>query len=573
LIAVRRITAGICLVAGVVSTGVPPALSQDAVQVESALIDQATLPDAIDLKGARPKADPSILSPAEDVLPPSLQNLVAPPPLALPDAPSQVRIHELRPLTLEEAIQLAEVNSPTLKTAASQVDQAKSVLRAAIAAWYPTVDLSANGLPEYFASYSYRNPDFLPNQNNNFYGSEWRLNARMQVSWDLINPARVPEIASARDRFEQAKQSYLISLRDLRLETATSYFNLQEADEGVRIGQAGVKASLVSLRDSRARYNAGVNTKLEVLEAETQLARDRNILTSNLGRQDVERRNLARVLDLPQDVTPTAATPAQPLGLWEPSLQESIVAAYNFREELDQLILNISINNSQANASLAAVQPVLRFVNSTTTTRTQGQTNQSSSGTIDMDDFTYGLQNSTALTATWRLFDGGRARAQYRRSKQAAEASQFQFSSTRDQIRLEVEQSFFGLRTAIQSIDTSASEVLSSRESLRLSQLRVQAGVSTQREVVNNQRDLTQAELKYARAINDYNTNLSQLRRRTGLDALIACNAVSMTGTKSEPEQEPIPIEPTPLKTACPSVATASSSVNQTETNPVQPLW
>ena len=569
----RRITAGICLVAGVVSTGVPPALSQDAVQVESALIDQATLPDVIVLKGARPKADPSILSPTEDVLPPSLQNLVAPPPLALPDAPSQVRIHELRPLTLEEAIQLAEVNSPTLKTAASQVDQAKSALRAAIAAWYPTVDLSANGLPEYFASYSYRNPDFLPNQNNNFYGSQWRLNARMQVSWDLINPARVPEIASARDRFEQAKQSYLISLRDLRLETATSYFNLQEADEGVRIGQAGVKASLVSLRDSRARYNAGVNTKLEVLEAETQLARDRNILTSNLGRQDVERRNLARVLDLPQDVTPTAATPAQPLGLWEPSLQESIVAAYNFREELDQLILDISINNSQANASLAAVQPVLRFVNSTTTTRTQGQTNQSSSGTIDMDDFTYGLQNSTALTATWRLFDGGRARAQYRRSKQAAEASQFQFSRTRDQIRLEVEQSFFGLRTAIQSIDTSASEVLSSRESLRLSQLRVQAGVSTQREVVNNQRDLTQAELKYARAINDYNTNLSQLRRRTGLDALIACNAVSMTGTKSEPEQEPIPIEPTPLKTACPSVATASSSVNQTETNPVQPLW
>ena len=90
----RRITAGICLVAGVVSSGVPPALSQDAVQVESALIDQATLPDAIDLKGARPKADPSVLAPAADALPPSLQNLVAPPPLALPDAPSQVRIHE-----------------------------------------------------------------------------------------------------------------------------------------------------------------------------------------------------------------------------------------------------------------------------------------------------------------------------------------------------------------------------------------------------------------------------------------------------------------------------------------------
>ena len=591
----RRITAGLCLVAGVVSTGVPPALSEDAVQAESGLVDQATLPNAIDLKGARPKADPSVISPAVDVLPPPLLPLAAPPSLALPDAPSQVRIHELRPLTLEEALQLAEVNSPQLKAAASRVDQAKSGLRAAIAAWYPTVDLTATGLPEYFKSYSYRNspPDRVvrkstgqinpiteqeilqPETRDGYkerYGREWRLNVGLKVSWDLINPSRVPQIAAARDQFERARDSYLIALRDLRLETSTAYFDLQEADEGVRIGQASVKASLVSLRDARARFNAGVNTKLEVLEAETQLARDRNLLTTNLGQQSVLRRNLAVVLDLPQDVTPTAATPARPLGLWVPSLQESIIAAYNYREELDQLILDISINNNQANASLAAVQPVLSFVNSTTTSRTQGQTGQTSSD-IDMGDFTYGIQNSTALTANWRLFDGGRARAEYRRSKQASEESQFNFARTRDQIRLEVEQSFFDLRTAIQNIDTTSSEVLSSRESLRLSQLRVQAGVSTQREVVDNQRDLTNAELRYAGAIKAYNTSLAQLRRRTGLDALVACNAVSLPATKQELEQPLIPIEPTPLKSACPSVATAGSSINQNQDSPVQPLW
>ena len=593
----RRITAGLCLVAGVVSTGVPPALSEDAVQPESALVDQATLPNAIDLKGARPKADPSVIAPAVDVLPPSLLPLSAPPSLALPDVPAQVRIHELRPLTLEEALQLAEFNSPKLKAAASQVDQAKSALRAAIAAWYPTVDLTASGLPEYFKSYSYQNPDFVPDRivqkptgqfnddtgeeitqpvtrdgYNERYGREWRLNVNLKVSWDLINPARVPQIAAARDQFERAGDSYLIALRDLRLEAATAYFDLQEADEGVRIGQASVKASLVSLRDARARFNAGVNTKLEVLEAETQLARDRNLLTTNLGQQAVSRRNLAVVLDLPQDVTPTAATPARPLGLWEPSLQESIVAAYNYREELDQLILDISINNSQANASLAAVQPVLSFVNSTTTTRTQGQLRQPSSD-IDMGNFSYGLTNSAALTASWRLFDGGRARAEYRRSKQAADESRFNFARTRDQIRLEVEQSFYNLRTAIQSIDTASSEVLSSRETLRLSQLRVQAGVSTQREVVDSQRDLTQAEIRYASAIRDYNTSLAQLQRRTGLDALVACTAVSLSATKPEPNPQSIPIEPTPLKSACPAGVTAGSTVNQTDGSPVQPLW
>ena len=594
----RRITAGICLVAGVVSSGISPALGQGAAPAESALVDQSKLPDAIDLKGARPKADSSVLPPAVDALPASLEPLAAPPSLALPDAPSQVRVRELRPLTLEEAIRLAEFNSPQLKAAASRVDQAKSSLRAAIAAWYPTVNLSASGLPEYFKSYSYRNPDFVPDRvvqkptgqinpttgeeitrpetrdgYNERYGREWRANVSLSVSWDLINPARVPQIAAARDRFERAGDSYLIALRDLRLEAATSYFNLQEADEGVRIGQAGVKASLVSLRDARARFNAGVNTKLEVLEAETQLARDRNTLTSNLAKQDVQRRDLSRLLDLPQDITPTAATPARPLGLWDPTLQESIVAAYNYREELDQLILDISINNSQANASLAAVQPVLSFVNSTSASRTEGQSGQTSISDIDMGDFTYGVQNSTALRASWRLFDGGRARAEYRRSKQAAEQSRFDFANQRDQIRFGVEQSFFGLRSAVQSIDTTSSEVLSSRESLRLSQLRVQAGVGVQREVVNNQRDLTQAELKYASAIRQYNTYLAQLQRRTGLDALVACNAVTLPAIKADPDQQPIPIEPTPLKSACPSVATASSSMNQNQDSLVQPLW
>ena len=597
--AVHRISAGRVLIAGLLLTAALPAFGQEKTSEETSasyLIDQSTLPDAITLKGSRPKADSSEIQPAATTLPQDLQPLVAPPSLALPDQTDQVSIHELRPITLENALDLAEANSPRLKAAASQVDQAKSALRATIASWYPTVDFSANGLPEYFKSYTYRNPDFVPSTtipavtnpltgeeirparerrgDPQSYGRQWRADVNLRVRWDIINPSRVPEIAAARDRYEQAGDSYLIALRDLRLDAATAYFRLQESDEGVRIGQDSVRASLVSLRDARARYNAGVNTKLEVLEAETQLARDRT-LTDRLGTQDFSRRNLAALLDLPQDITPTAATPARPLGLWEPTLQESIVAAYNFREELDRLILDISINNSQANASLAAIQPVLSFVNTTTSFRNQGQTGLDSLGSIEMDDYTWGVQNSSALTATWRLFDGGRARAEYRRFKQAAEESAFNLAATRDQIRLEVEDSFIGLRTAIQNIQTTSSEVLSSRESLRLSQLRVQAGVSTQREVVDNQRDLTNAEIRYAQAIREYNTSLAELRRRTGLDALIACPESSLPSTKPDSGRLVIPIEPTPLKAACPALAATApgSGTSDLELSPVRALW
>ena len=158
-----------------------------------------------------------------------------------------------------------------------------------------------------------------------------------------------------------------------------------------------------------------------------------------------------------------------------------------------------------------------------------------------------------------------------RRLKQAAEESAYNFARERDAIRFDVEQSFIGLREQIQNIETMSSEVLTARESLRLAQLRVQAGVATQREVVDNQRDLTNAELRYAGAISDYNTSLAELRRRTGLDALIACPAISRPAEKPPVDGTVIPIEPTPFKTACPS-ALASVAV-ESELQPVQPLW
>ena len=337
----RRIAAAVLLATGVVAASVAPVRGQEAdpasVVLPESRTDQTTLPSAVDLKGGRPRVDPATLIPASTDLSDSVGDLISPPTMSLPDQPEQVRIKELRPLTLEEALQIAEVNSPTLKAVAKQEEQAKASLRFAISSWYPTVDLSANGLPEYFKSYTYRNPEFVnpsilqPDPSRETYGREWRVGANLRVSWDLINPARVPQIAAARDTYERVRDAYRIALRDLRLQAATSYFRLQESDEGVRIGQDSVRASLISLRDARARYNAGVNTKLEVLEAETQLARDRRLLTDRLTTQELNRRNLARLMDLPQDVTPTAATPATPLGLWESSLQESITAAYQFR--------------------------------------------------------------------------------------------------------------------------------------------------------------------------------------------------------------------------------------------------
>ena len=562
----RRTAAGLLLIAGVLPLDVAGvALAQESAQASSdngpALIDQSSLPSAVELKGSRPQADPTVLPPAATSLPETLEGLQSPPSLALPNATGQVRIRELKPLTLSEVEQLAEVNNPNLKAVATQVLQAKASLRASISRWYPTLNLTANGLPQYLGgerqNFDQRRTENLDPLTGNplpagvrTITEQWSANFAAQINWNLIDPGRVPEIAAARDTFERSRDTYLIALRDLRLQAASLYFVLQRQDEQVRIGKQSVRASLVSLSDARARYQAGVATKLEVLEAETQLARDQQLLTDALGSQSKVRRDLASFLDLPQDVTPTASTPSRILGIWQPSLQESIIAAFAFREELDQLILDISINNSNANASLAQVQPSLSIFNNFNTSRSQGEANVLPP--VEQQVYGWNVNNAVGLSASWNIFDGGRARAEYRRNKLRAQESEYNFASQRNTIRKEVEESFYDLRDNQQDIRTTSREVLSAREALRLARLRFQAGVTTQREVVDNQRDLTSAQQRYANSVVDYNISLAELRRRTGLDQVTACPTLSLPAEKPvDPGEKQILIEPSPNFPAC----------------------
>ena len=541
------------------------------------LLPRQVLPLAPAVKGPRPRSNPKVLPPAATQLPAQGVDLGAPAPLALPTKPQEVRIEELRPLSLNESETIAEVNSPDLKALASLVAQAQSGLRAEIARWYPTLSLNANSLPTTTSAQRFARVSPETTRQNGATGYTLQtitsMDASLRASWALIDPRRVPSIALARDQYEKAKNAYLIGLRELRLQVAQAYFDLQNADEQVRIGQESVRASLVSLRDAQARFQAGVATKLEVLEAQTQLARDQQLLTQALyGRtagslsvgpgQAIARRNLAGLLDLPQNVTPTAKDPSRVVGTWIPSLQESIVAAFTFREELDQILLDISIANSSANRELAAVQPVLNLFNDfgvgrstgssfTDRTTVRNQFSQPINFSVNEPERRWNVDNTFGVNVTWNIFDGGRAQALYRQGKQKAQEETFNFSKRRDQIRQEVEASFYELLTNNRNILTTSNEVLSARESLRLARLRFQAGVTTQREVVDTQRDLTQAEVRYSSAITNYNKSLAELRRRTGLDLIALCQRPTLPSRRPPAGTADVPIEPTPLLPAC----------------------
>jgi len=156
------------------------------------------------------------------------------------------------------------------------------------------------------------------------------------------------------------------------------------------------------------------------------------------------------------------------------------------------------------------------------------------------------------LNLNWTLFDGGAARANYRRQKQVAQQNTFAFAQQRDAIRQQVETNFYELEKNNRNITTTSREVISTRESLRLARLRFQAGVTTQREVVDTQRDLTQAEVRWSTAIADYNQALARLRRFTGLDQVGLCQSQPLPATSPRTAgASQVPVEPQPLIPAC----------------------
>ena len=446
-----------------------------------------------------------------------LYELNSPKDLSLPSRPREVLVKTFEKINLDQLEKILVNNNRTIKVYLEKIDQAKSLLRSSLSSWYPTLNLAANGIPQYFESNNYNNSNTLADTSS----KQWSSSISAQIQWDIINPARIPEIAAARDSFEKAKHSYSIVLRDLKLEANKRYFNLQKANEEIKVAKKSIASSTIGLKDAEIRFESGIGTKLEVLEAKTQLARDQQLLNIKSGDQKIGQRSLAEILNLPEDVTPLIGSKTKVIGIWNSSLENSIIAAYDMREEFDNILLDISINNSNANAALASVQPKLSIVNTTSSSFYKGELNKISP---DINNKSSSFSNTIGLNASWYIFDGGKSKALYKYNKSKAEEAKLNFAVKRAQIRQEVEEVFFKLESAKLNISAAYSEVLSSRESLRLAKLRYKSGITTQREAVNNQRDLTDSEVRYIIAVTGYNTLLADISRQTGLDNIKPCN-------------------------------------------------
>ncbi|AFY44101.1 TolC family protein [Nostoc sp. PCC 7107] len=411
-------------------------------------------------------------------------------PLQFPTKREEVQIQKTVPISLAQALELARRNNRNLQVTILELERSRAALRESQAALFPTLDINGS----------------VTNSGNGFSSSDSQpstsFNGTAQLNYDLYTSgSRQAIIKQAEEQLRIDELDVENQSREIELNIKTQYYNLQQADEQVRINQSAVANAQASLRDAQARERAGVGTRFDVLQAQVNLANAQQDLTNSLSDQQIARRQFGTLLSLPQSVDITAADTVALAGLWQPSLEQTIVEAFQNRPELRQQIAQRNISEQQRRQALAQVRPQVGLV---TSYNLLDRFDDSVSVT---DGYSIGLQASV------NLFDGGAANARAAQARTNIAIAETQFANQRDQIRFNVEQYYAQLRSNLDNVQTSSVGLEQAREALNIARIRYQAGVGTQTEVIEAENDLTRAEGNRVTAILDYNRALANLQR------------------------------------------------------------
>ncbi|MDJ0504804.1 MAG: TolC family protein, partial [Nostocales cyanobacterium LE14-WE12] len=411
-----------------------------------------TPPPSPPAENVQPAPNQPVISNVSNQLDPS------PNPLLYPTQVEEVKVGGNQPISLSQALELAKRNNNDLQVSVLRLEQSKSVLREAQAALFPSVDLSADvtnsrnvGTTLQFDQARTTNPLVGDPPSNT------TLSGTAQIKYDIYTSGRRNgAIQEAEERIRVQELDVERQSEEIRLNVSRAYYDLQQTDENVRISQSAVENAQASLKDAMALEKAGVGTRFDVLRSQVNLANSQQDLTNAISQQQIARRKLAPLLNLPQSVSISAGDPVKLAGLWQHPLEQSIVTAYQNRPELQQNLAQRKIGEAQIKQALSSSGPQVSLV---------GRYNlldQFDDQTSVSDGYSLGLQ------ASINLYGGGAGTARAAQAKTSIAIAETQFSEQRNQIRFQVEQAYSTQASSLENVQTSNVALEQAKESLRL---------------------------------------------------------------------------------------------------------
>ena len=391
------------------------------------------------------------------------------------------------PLTAVDAVDLMLCNHPQTREVWAAARAQAAQVGVARAGWLPTLSGSAGT-----TRFDYQNSAYT------------RDSAAITLSWLLYDfGQRSASVESAQQLLGAAAATQDVTVQTLFLNALQAYYAAQATRAAVASALQAERSAQESFQAAAARYQVGVATPADRLQAQTALSQ----ATLNRIKAEGEARNalgtLANALGFAaQQRIVLADLPAVP-------------ATAAFQKEVDGLIAeaqarrpDLRAAEAQLKAAEASVE-LARAQGRPTISLGAGPTWQESAGVTQQG-------GSIGLTLNVPIFSGFETTYRVRSAAAQAEVRAAQRDRLRSQVALDVWKAYQSLTTATQSLKTSADLVASAEQSERVALGRYKAGVGTILDVLSAQSALASARLQRIQAQLDWNVYRATLAQSVG---------------------------------------------------------
>jgi outer membrane protein TolC len=516
-----------------------------------------------------------------------------------------------RPLSLDEALRIAESQSEAIRIAQAGVLRARGQQMEARSGYYPSVGLSAaytRTLASQFEALAANQPvpppgtpPIPPNDGTQYFppctrylapagstdaerlaglesharcgagggidfssvgfGSENQWNFGIQGAWDIFTGGRTVALNRAASSARTAADIELVSQRArLTLDITEAYFDAVLADRLVAIAESSLVLSENVLGQTRLARQVGNQSEFDLLRA--QVTRDNQMpaLLQRRTDRDLAYARVKQMLNIPGTERVTLVT-----GLGnERELLQSVSAtggavptAQGDTNSLDrapvrQLGESLRASQEQLNVAKRAWFPTVTL---------SSQYGRLSFPQTGLPNFNNLLTNWTvSLTATMPLYTGGRLRGQAMVAEAAVREAEARYEQVREAASLDGQQALALLQQAQAALAASQGTTDQASKAYNIAEVRYREGLSTQIELNDSRLLLQQAAANSALAVRT--VQVARIRVALLRDLPLGAGVISIPLQSGQPAGQIAPQQIAPLGPAASPAGTSRASTS-----------
>ncbi|MBZ0188148.1 MAG: TolC family protein [Candidatus Obscuribacterales bacterium] len=347
-------------------------------------------------------------------------------------------------------------------------------------------------------------------------GSSSQTNAGLPSTIQLLNAGFTQNVYTGgrilygtleqKHRARASRAALKTDVNDTLLQATNSYYDLLLNEALLSIRTRAVAISQEQVRLNAAQHKAGTATALDVLQSRAQLASDeQNLINQQKTRRQAAIRlshvlNSSLALDLESGETHLRKRRLIPKSV---KIDKLLLMAIERRPELKQYEeLRLAAKRAIVVAA-APLQPNVTF---------GGTIYGIGAGSSSLDKvFTLNLGVNWTLGGLGTTDIANMQRARWE-ARQAAIQAKKQFLDVFEQVRT----SYTDSLAADRKIERATVQIAAAEEELRIAKKRMDAGIGLNINVINAQRDLTQARINKAQAVVEFNISQAQMLRNIG---------------------------------------------------------